>query len=188
MEGTEGTISITSHTWLCRSWGQQLLLLPQNACVQPGNEPLSIIQMCQRIFIFLFNPWSVLELMTVVGCSPLRLPLITTWVSSPSIQPPGQSAVCTALPGLMQFDTSVGFFLHLFLYFHCVAQMHTNISEASPLPISSSSWLLLEVRQSHLYHCEFYQLEIQTIIKKWFQAARWPLSASVKCCIYALNF
>lgn len=47
---------------------------PKMLVFNQGMNPLSIMQMSQRIFIFLFNPWSVLEVMTGVECSPMRVP------------------------------------------------------------------------------------------------------------------
>lgn len=37
--GTGGTISITSHTWLCRSWDNSFCCCPKMPFFQPENEP-----------------------------------------------------------------------------------------------------------------------------------------------------
>ena len=85
--------------------------------------------------------------------------------------------------GFCYFWVILSSFISLFLI--CYTNTHKHLRDLPFFPSASHHGFYWK---SSLYYCEFYQLEIQTIKKKWFQAARWPLSTSVKCCIYALNF
>lgn len=64
-EGPSASLRTLGYVGFEEVCGNLLLLLQNAFFFGQGMSPLSIIQMCQSIFIFVFNSCSVLEVMTV---------------------------------------------------------------------------------------------------------------------------